>query len=385
MIDVNTTANALVKAQKAALYFQEGSSDKVYNVEIKPSGAGYDVCFSYGRRGSTLNFGKKNGGPIDLPAAEVMMTKLLKEKLGKGYLPLNVPTNVAQTVSAPAVAVATELLVTEQEDSGRRCQLLNPVTEAELDSYLDNNVWGAQEKRDGERRMIIIHRGAMRDSVRGINRKGNFVTLPDAVITEAKKLTPASNVTVIDGEIIGDKYYPFDLLMFEGVDYTNKAYALRLAKLEEILDKANTSFVKPVTAHIASTKRAMLAKLKDERAEGVVFKNMDAKWSAGRPNSGGNAMKFKFVESATVRVGSDSRDGKRSVEMLVRDGIKMVSVGFVTIPPNFDVPSFGDLIEVQYLYFYEKGSLYQPVYKGRRTDLEAVDTHASLKRKQDKS
>jgi bifunctional non-homologous end joining protein LigD len=37
------------------------------------------------------------------------------------------------------------------------------------------------------------------------------------------------------------------------------------------------------------------------------------------------------------------------------------------------VPVTGQIIEVRYLYAYPGGSLYQPVYLGRRDDLERED------------
>jgi bifunctional non-homologous end joining protein LigD len=45
-------------------------------------------------------------------------------------------------------------------------------------------------------------------------------------------------------------------------------------------------------------------------------------------------------------------------------------VGNVTIPANHAVPNPGDLVEVRYMHMFDGGSLYQPVYKGVRTDIE---------------
>ena len=70
--------------------------------------------------------------------------------------------------------------------------------------------------------------------------------------------------------------------------------------------------------------------------------------------------------------------GKRSVKIGLLDsdnrdvikGKKMIPVGNVTIPPNYDVPEAGDIVEVEYLYAYKGGSIYQPVYRGKRTDID---------------
>jgi bifunctional non-homologous end joining protein LigD len=51
-----------------------------------------------------------------------------------------------------------------------------------------------------------------------------------------------------------------------------------------------------------------------------------------------------------------------------------VSAGNVTIPPNHEVPSKGEVVECQYLYaFRESGSIYQPVYLGTRSDIPAAE------------
>jgi bifunctional non-homologous end joining protein LigD len=49
-----------------------------------------------------------------------------------------------------------------------------------------------------------------------------------------------------------------------------------------------------------------------------------------------------------------------------------VDVGNVTIPTNHVVPKQGEIVEVRYLYAYEGGSLYQPVYLGPRDDVDVA-------------
>jgi bifunctional non-homologous end joining protein LigD len=50
-----------------------------------------------------------------------------------------------------------------------------------------------------------------------------------------------------------------------------------------------------------------------------------------------------------------------------------VTIGNVTIPPNKDIPSVGDIIEVKYLYAYKGGSLYQPSLLKPRPDLRVEE------------
>jgi bifunctional non-homologous end joining protein LigD len=83
-------------------------------------------------------------------------------------------------------------------------------------------------------------------------------------------------------------------------------------------------------------------------------------------------LKFKFVESASFVV--LARNAKRSVSLGLYDGDKLVPAGNVTIPPNHAVPAPDEVIDVQFLYaFRESGSIYQPVYLGKRCDIPAAE------------
>jgi bifunctional non-homologous end joining protein LigD len=130
------------------------------------------------------------------------------------------------------------------------------------------------------------------------------------------------------------------------------------------------------TAYTKEEKKALFEKLKKENAEGIVFKKKDAPYTVGRPASGGNALKFKFKKSGTFIVASHTK-GKRSVGLEAVDGGKRVSVGKVTIPPNHQVPDVNSFLEVQYLYAYKDGSLFQPVYLGQRDDCDLTDCSVS--------
>ncbi len=67
------------------LYFQEGTSDKVYEIDLCESGEGFLVNFRYGRRGATLKEGTKTIFPVDLQEANKVFDALEKEKRSKGY------------------------------------------------------------------------------------------------------------------------------------------------------------------------------------------------------------------------------------------------------------------------------------------------------------
>ena len=56
--------------QSVSLSFKNGSSDKVYNVELTQQDNGWVVNFSYGRRGAALTSGTKTKDPVDYEKAE---------------------------------------------------------------------------------------------------------------------------------------------------------------------------------------------------------------------------------------------------------------------------------------------------------------------------
>jgi predicted DNA-binding WGR domain protein len=72
--------------KQVKLFFQEGTSDKVYEIDLCEVGEGYVVNFRYGRRGAALKDGTKTIFPVELPEAEKVFAALEQEKRKKGYV-----------------------------------------------------------------------------------------------------------------------------------------------------------------------------------------------------------------------------------------------------------------------------------------------------------
>jgi predicted DNA-binding WGR domain protein len=71
---------------RTTLLCQEGSSDKVYEVDLcQVEGDKYLVNFRYGRRGSNLKEGTKTTEAVNLKAAEQVFEKLVASKVKGGY------------------------------------------------------------------------------------------------------------------------------------------------------------------------------------------------------------------------------------------------------------------------------------------------------------
>ena len=78
--------------QQTSLYFQQGSSDKVYEVDLCEVGAHqYVVNFRFGRRGAALKEGAKTTAPVARAEADKIFHALVAEKTKKGYVPAGTP------------------------------------------------------------------------------------------------------------------------------------------------------------------------------------------------------------------------------------------------------------------------------------------------------
>ena len=341
----------LPKLENITLYYREGSSDKVYQCQIEPAGERFVVNFAYGRRGSTLNTGTKTNVPVDFEAAQRIFDKLVKEKRSKGY---------AEGQDAPKYQHI------DKQSSGIIPQLLNSIEEEQVLKLIQDDNWWMQEKQDGRR--LLIRKQAQ--NIIGINKKGNTVGLSLPLFDVVRGLD--ADVT-IDGESIGDNLFAFDLLELDGIDIRSWPYRERLAALMNLLFSVQQRVIKLVeTAFTTDQKLAMLDELRAGKREGIVFKQANAAYTPGRPNSGGNQLKHKFV--ATLSAVVARVNAKRSVEisLLGRNGWQ--TAGNVTIPANHKIPQVGEVVEVRYLYaFQESDVLFQPVYLGRRDDVDDTE------------
>jgi predicted DNA-binding WGR domain protein len=342
--------------QSASLHFREGNSDKVYHAAIEPKGEGYLVTFAYGRRGNTLTTGTKTTSPVSLAEATKIFDKLVASKIAKGY---------QYSFASAGETKPYQQTGDEGRDSGIRCQLLNPVEPDEVNRLLSSTRYCLQEKHDG-RRLMVRKQG---NEITGINRRGLVVAIPDA-IREAVEHIPFD--VLIDGEAVGDSLHAFDLLEVKGTCLRKRRYIDRFSSLMMVIPPGYDALRWVSTSVDPDDKLEIYEELRATNREGVVFKDMDAPYSPGRPNSGGPQLKFKFVESASFVV--TGINTKRSVTLGLYDGDKLVPAGNVTIPPNHAIPQVGNVVDARYLYaLKQSGSIYQPVYLGRREDIPASE------------
>lgn len=367
-------ANTSENLPSVELFYRSGTSDKIYNVQIAPQGNGYMVNAQNGRRGGSLSYMVKTASPVSLYQAQSIYNELVDSKKAKGYTenPNGVPyaqpdpftrrrqVSAVSTPVPPPMAVKAPAVKSDGERAFTP-QLLNPITEEQAETYIEDDDYMAQEKKNGQR-VSIANDG--NGNILGFNKLGKERPLPSEVVNSV----PATIKFQADGELIGETFWVFDIIDLGGESFKEISAIERVG----MIDLLNFNFknIKPIqTAKTTEEKRALFLRLKAENAEGIVFKRKDAPYTAGRPSSGGNQFKCKFYKTASVIV--TKVNAKRSVAVAVLDYGDLVEVGNVTIPPNKDIPPEGALIEVRYLYAYKGGSLYQPTYlEDRSGELE---------------
>jgi bifunctional non-homologous end joining protein LigD len=366
---------SVVKETK--LFFQEGNSDKVYEAAVVDDGDGtFSVAVRWGRRGPSLNSGKKAQG-VTRAAADKVFDRLVREKTGKGYEIQTDDHAPAATAPPEGQGSSSKAGVHKRAVLGPKAQLMNPVDDdAQAEQLLTNGGWLAQQKLDGQRVLLHIDAGTPPRTF-GTNRHGEETVVPKAVCDGASSL-PAG--TILDGELLDGAYLVFDILRFGDVDLRSKTC---LARYTCLTDDVEPGLSEPVSVVAAATttaqKQALRARLRDNRAEGMIFKEVSAPYTAGRPSSGGMQRKWKFTKSADVVVVENAGNAYR---MQVRHGKVFLDVGKVfagttnASRAQLDAAlKAGERVvcEVQYLYASVDFQLVQPVFVRARDDKDAHD------------
>lgn len=353
------------------LFFQEGSSDKLYQAEIVEDAGAYTVTCAWGRRGSTLSRGSK-AVRVSLAAATKKFDALVREKRAKGYEELTAASAPAAVAPPVGEGSGSKAGVGRREVVGLAAQLLTPIDDDELAAFLADDAQLAQQKLDGQR--VLVTTG---DPLVVTNRLGQPTEVDRRPFAGLAYL-PAD--TVVDGELVGDAYWLFDVLRFAGEDVRDRGYLARWELLDGELEPALTGDVRVLPlARGARAKRALVDRLREARAEGVVFKHADAPYRAGRPASGGSQRKHKFLRSADVVILENAGNAYR---MAVYDGGALFDVGKVFAGTTNASRRTLDaalgrgeqpVCEVRYLYATADHQLFQPVFVAQRDDKPAAE------------
>lgn len=352
--------------QSASLFRTGGGADAEYHCQVVEVDGGHLVNYQFGRRGNTLQTGCKTQMPVAWKDAIKVFNKLVADKSKGGY---------HESIAANDTSVMT-FFDKSQQPVCQLPQLLNTVDESQIPLLLNDPKKILQEKKDGKRILIDFSSAGLVAS----NKRGKVCDIPAIVADQMVKIvrnqfmsTALITDVLFDGEMVGDVFFVFDILRLNGDSLKHRGVLARYSAYATLLGEQDSSIITNIVPlplyGTASSKLQQFEKIKAENGEGVVFKESDAPYTEGRPNSGGTALKFKFTESSTCICLGNTQAGKRSVRVGLLDAAgAMVNVGNVTIPPNQVFPEPNDLLEIRYLYKYDGGSLFQPVLLGSRDD-----------------
>lgn len=355
------------------------SGCKFYLIEINEATGGYTVDFNYGAVGGSVKAGTKTPKPVPLDQAEKIFDTLRTQKEHGDSHYRAVQDTVLGVVQPMAGTIIPEpggFRITQTHDplTGQpwapgegpnrpACippRLLNDVDHDAILNLTKLDNWWVQIKHDGDR--VQLHsKGGEVTLFSG--RSAKLRACPQAIVDcmAAHRLT-----TIIDGELVGDTLWAFDLLGTDGVDWTPLPYWERYGFLSAIVQAIGCPTIKLVeSAGSEPDKAALILNAKETHAEGVCFLNKNAAYKAGRPNRGGDNLRWKFKASASVIVHSHNEErGKKSIS--VRLFGETEPIGTCSVIGKTAHP-VGSVVEVEYLY--AMGSLVQCVLKGPRHDI----------------
>jgi bifunctional non-homologous end joining protein LigD len=364
-----------MQTERVELYFQQGSSDKVYHLQLENVEEQWSVSAQWGRRGSALQSDTKVSS-VAYADAKRVYDRLLREKTGKGYRIAQATTNGDAPISVGLPAV--------KEHSGHAPELLTPIEEPEALQLAQDASWWFQQKFDGRRLAVQKADG----QYSGINKLGQLIAI-DSRLTKCLESVQAQ-AFLVDGEITDSRFHLWDLLSINGTDLRIQPYEIRYARLGLAFRGVDEALRVCETAMTPKAKRAFVKAMHESRAEGFVCKKRYAAYAGGRA---GQHFKCKFVTTASFVVGPKpapkAADGHRSIALYLVDGDRQRFMGTVGVPERYALPHEGKVVEIRYLYCHPgpDGKLIQAKYFGKvRDDIEHAECNVSqLKIKADES
>lgn len=146
------------------LYFQEGSSDKVYEVDLCEVGQNrYVVNFRYGKRGANLKEGTKTDAPVALANAQRIFDDLVDSKVKKGY-----QETAAGAAPPPKPAkVRSAAAVVPVDADARNQAVLNRLAARSGKWPLERAIWRAGELKLKQATPLLLKLiGSVKDPLR---------------------------------------------------------------------------------------------------------------------------------------------------------------------------------------------------------------------------
>lgn len=205
-------------------------------------------------------------------------------------------------------------------------------------AFVTEVFWGMEQKVDGHRVLAKVEKGR----IIPYNRNGEPYSknFPSG---EAQLLLKHFRVgDIVDGELVGGRFWAFDLPFRSGTDYTSNEYTMRRAHLRS----REYPYTLPV-ARLPEAKAELMRKVRDEGGEGVIIKHLYAPYEPGVRSS--KMLKAKYVKTIDCIVSSLNRNGREAIGLSVLDDRELVEVGACSTIGKPSV-ELGDVVLIRYLY-----------------------------------
>jgi ATP-dependent DNA ligase len=264
--------------------------------------------------------------------------------------------------------------------------LARPLDLRQVDSYLTNDDWVAQQKLDGDRILILARDG----KVQALNREGTprRNRVPRRVLDQFQCFASMPGTWCFDGELMtSGELWLFDLpAAGDGVGAGDQPFSFRYAVLERFM-AAGTWPTDPCVrllpiARTTEAKQTLFSELRERGAEGLVFRHHDGPYRAGKRSDMMLKAKFTFTVDAVVH--EVRPDGRNNCTYRLFDNGTWVPAGSCSLEARPEVRP-GDVIEVRALYASAEGLLYQPVMLRVRHDKSPTECTVDQLRFTDRS
>ena len=239
--------------------------------------------------------------------------------------------------------------------------------------------WIVEQKLDGHRVLLEVTNGRAKAIGRnGQSSQHNALFMQRGYANDLKQL-PAD--CVLDGELVGDTFWAFDLPYWaERANPINPSDPLhvRRAQLDNLFDfwspdRSYFRLLPQATKELDKSKLALT--VLQGGGEGVMLKPLASTYRSGVRAK--DICKIKFVKTVDCVVSAVGTQGKENYELslYVRriDGTSSLQTVGRCSAIGKDKVNVGDVIEVKYLYVGADGRLYQPRMMRVRTDKDAME------------
>lgn len=243
--------------------------------------------------------------------------------------------------------------------------LAAPVTFNEGFRYrmLEDDELVLEEKLDGHRIMLEIGSDSR---TRALNRRGEasqHQSFFSNAVWNSHWYWLKGQVVVIDGEYIPSRgtFYAFDVPYIEDVLSPDDPWYVRHGALNALMKRISVTskrIVQVPTAQGFEQKAKLVEECLQTKAEGIMVKYMNAKYSPGVRS--GAWSKVKFTRTADLVISQlGVEDKNNAVLCYFGHAGELVEVGRCSLNGKPEV-SIGDVVEVRYLYVGKGQRLYQP-------------------------